>query len=43
MMMADRIVVTHAGKVEQIGAPLDFHDRPSNMFVSGFIGSPSIN
>ncbi|HEV7345027.1 MAG TPA: sn-glycerol-3-phosphate ABC transporter ATP-binding protein UgpC [Devosia sp.] len=43
MTMADRIVVMHAGKVEQIGAPLDLYDRPANLFVAGFIGSPAMN
>jgi len=43
MTMADRIVVMNAGVVEQIGTPLDLYDRPNNMFVAGFIGSPSMN
>ena len=43
MTMADKIVVLNAGKVEQIGAPLDLYDRPVNQFVAGFIGSPSMN
>ncbi len=43
MTMADRIVVMHAGRIEQIGAPLDLYDRPANLFVAGFIGSPSMN
>ncbi|MEF2070049.1 ABC transporter ATP-binding protein [Consotaella aegiceratis] len=43
MTMADRIVVMNAGKIEQIGAPLDLYDRPSNLFVAGFIGSPGMN
>jgi len=43
MTMADKIVVMHAGHVEQIGAPLDLYDRPTNLFVAGFIGSPSMN
>jgi ABC-type sugar transport system ATPase subunit len=40
MTMADKIGVVDAGKVEQIGAPLDLYDRPNNTFVAGFIGSP---
>jgi multiple sugar transport system ATP-binding protein len=40
MTMADRIVVLHDGLVEQIGAPLELYDRPDNLFVAGFIGSP---
>ncbi|TIT06467.1 MAG: sugar ABC transporter ATP-binding protein, partial [Mesorhizobium sp.] len=43
MTMADKIVVLHDGLVEQIGAPLDLYDRPANLFVAGFIGSPSMN
>src|SRR5271166_6650095 len=43
MTMADRIVVMHDGIIEQIGAPLDLYDRPQNLFVAGFIGSPAMN
>src|ERR671938_185776 len=43
MTMADRIVVMHDGHVEQIGTPLDLYDRPDNVFVAGFIGSPAMN
>src|SRR6188472_2995634 len=43
MTMADKIVVMHDGLVEQIGAPLELYDRPANLFVAGFIGSPSMN
>ncbi len=43
MTMADRIVVMHDGVVEQIGPPLDLYDRPDNLFVAGFIGSPAMN
>ena len=43
MTMADRIVVMNAGRVEQVGAPLDLYDRPANLFVAGFIGSPAMN
>ena len=43
MTMADKIVVMQGGRVEQIGAPLDLYDRPANLFVAGFIGSPSMN
>jgi multiple sugar transport system ATP-binding protein len=43
MTMADRIVVMHGGVVEQIGSPLELYDRPANLFVAGFIGSPSMN
>jgi multiple sugar transport system ATP-binding protein len=43
MTMADKIVVMHDGIVEQVGAPLDLYDRPDNLFVAGFIGSPAMN
>jgi multiple sugar transport system ATP-binding protein len=43
MTMADKIVVMHGGDVEQIGAPLELYDRPANLFVAGFIGSPAMN
>ncbi|HEY2758662.1 MAG TPA: sn-glycerol-3-phosphate ABC transporter ATP-binding protein UgpC [Pseudolabrys sp.] len=43
MTMADKIVVMHDGRVEQIGAPLELYDRPQNLFVAGFIGSPAMN
>ena len=43
MTMADEIVVMHDGHVEQIGAPLELYDRPANLFVAGFIGSPAMN
>ncbi|ACM30758.1 sn-glycerol-3-phosphate ABC transporter ATP-binding protein UgpC [Agrobacterium rhizogenes] len=43
MTMADKIVVLHGGLIEQIGAPLDLYDRPANLFVAGFIGSPAMN
>ena len=41
--MADKIVVMNGGNVEQIGAPLELYDRPNNLFVAGFIGSPAMN
>jgi multiple sugar transport system ATP-binding protein len=43
MTMADKIVVMHDGIVEQIGTPLELYDRPANMFVASFIGSPAMN
>jgi multiple sugar transport system ATP-binding protein len=43
MTMADKIVVMQGGKIEQVGAPLDLYDRPANIFVATFIGSPSMN
>ncbi len=43
MTMADKIVVMHDGIVEQMGSPLDLYDRPDNLFVAGFIGSPAMN
>ncbi len=43
MTMADRIVVMNNGVVEQMGSPLELYDNPANIFVAGFIGSPSMN
>jgi multiple sugar transport system ATP-binding protein len=43
MTMADKIVVLRAGRVEQVGAPLELYNRPANVFVAGFIGSPRMN
>ncbi len=43
MTMADKIVVMNGGHVEQMGAPLELYDRPNNLFVAGFIGSPAMN
>jgi len=43
MTMADKIVVLRAGKIEQVGSPLDLYNRPANKFVAGFIGSPQMN
>ncbi|NOG72053.1 ABC transporter ATP-binding protein [Roseicella sp. DB1501] len=43
MTMADKIVVMHGGHVEQVGPPLELYDRPANLFVAGFIGSPAMN
>ena len=43
MTMANKIVVMRDGRVEQVGRPLELYDRPVNLFVAGFIGSPSMN
>jgi len=43
MTMGDQIVVMRDGRVEQAGNPLDLYDRPDNLFVAGFIGSPAMN
>jgi multiple sugar transport system ATP-binding protein len=43
MSMAERIVVMQAGRIEQVGAPLELFDCPANVFVAGFIGSPTMN
>jgi multiple sugar transport system ATP-binding protein/lactose/L-arabinose transport system ATP-binding protein len=43
MTMADKIVVLRAGKVEQVGAPMELYHNPVNQFVAGFIGSPKMN
>lgn len=41
--MADKIVVMQDGRIEQVGAPLALYDRPANLFVAEFIGSPAMN
>jgi multiple sugar transport system ATP-binding protein len=43
MTMADQIVVLQAGRIEQVGSPLELYERPANVFVAGFIGSPRMN
>jgi multiple sugar transport system ATP-binding protein len=43
MTMADKIVVLQAGRIEQVGSPLELYRRPQNQFVAGFIGSPKMN
>ena len=43
MTMADKIVVLRAGRIEQVGSPLELYNRPANRFVAGFIGSPQMN
>lgn len=43
MTMADKIVVLQAGRIEQVGSPMDLYQRPANTFVAGFIGSPKMN
>ncbi|MEM7445485.1 MAG: ATP-binding cassette domain-containing protein [Pseudomonadota bacterium] len=43
MALADRIVVMRAGRVEQIGTPLELYENPDNRFVAGFFGSPAMN
>ena len=43
MTLADKIVVLSAGRIEQIGSPMDLYNRPANLFVAGFIGSPQMN
>ena len=43
MTMADKIVVLNAGQIEQYGSPLELYERPTNLFVAGFIGSPKMN
>jgi len=43
MTLADKIVVLSKGRVEQVGAPLDLYNKPANLFVAGFIGSPQMN
>ncbi len=43
MTMADKIVVLSAGRIEQVGTPLELYHRPDNLFVAGFLGSPRMN
>ena len=43
MTMGDKIVVMRDGYIEQTGSPLELYDRPVNLFVAGFIGSPAMN
>ncbi len=43
MTLADKIVVLDAGRVQQIGAPIELYKKPANRFVAGFIGSPKMN
>jgi multiple sugar transport system ATP-binding protein len=43
MTLADKIVVLNAGRVEQVGSPMELYNRPANLFVGGFIGSPQMN
>jgi len=43
MTLANRIVIMRDGHVQQVGAPLEVYDRPVNLFVAGFIGSPEMN
>ncbi len=43
MTLADRIVVMNEGRIEQVGTPMELYDRPVNVFVAGFIGSPAMN
>lgn len=43
MSMADKIAIMYGGIVQQLGTPADVYDRPANLFVAGFIGSPAMN
>ena len=43
MTLADKIVVLNAGAIEQVGSPMELYNRPDNVFVAGFIGSPQMN
>jgi multiple sugar transport system ATP-binding protein len=43
MTLADKIVVLNAGRIEQVGAPMELYNNPANAFVAGFIGSPKMN
>ncbi len=43
MTLADKIVILNGGRIEQVGKPMDLYERPANLFVAGFIGSPKMN
>jgi multiple sugar transport system ATP-binding protein len=43
MTLGDRVVVLRSGRVQQVGAPQQLYDKPANLFVAGFIGSPAMN
>jgi sn-glycerol 3-phosphate transport system ATP-binding protein len=43
MTLAQRMIVMHAGRAEQIGTPMEVYENPSSVFVAGFIGSPAMN
>jgi multiple sugar transport system ATP-binding protein len=43
MTLADKIVIINAGVIEQVGRPLELYNKPANLFVAGFIGSPTMN
>jgi multiple sugar transport system ATP-binding protein len=43
MTMADKIVVLNGGRIEQYGSPIELYQKPANLFVAGFIGSPKMN
>ncbi|MGY4711865.1 ABC transporter ATP-binding protein [Mycolicibacterium sp. CBM1] len=43
MTLGDRVVVLRAGEAQQIGTPAELYERPTNLFVAGFIGSPAMN
>jgi len=43
MTLADKVVVLNAGKIEQVGSPIELYNRPANMFVAGFLGMPRMS
>ena len=43
MTLADKIVVLRDGNIEQVGSPIELYEKPQNMFVAQFIGSPKMN
>jgi multiple sugar transport system ATP-binding protein len=43
MTLADKIVVLRAGRIEQVGSPMELYNDPANQFVAGFLGSPAMN
>lgn len=43
MTLGDRLVVMRAGRVEQVGTPMEVYENPASLFVAGFVGSPAMN
>ena len=43
MTLGDRVAVMRAGRLQQVGSPMELYDHPVNLFVAGFIGSPAMN
>ena len=43
MTLGDRVAVMRAGRLQQVGSPMELYNHPNNLFVAGFIGSPAMN